>query len=91
MTEATLAPAPTETPTVDPSWSEPMSKGIDRCDKCKAQAYVRTIVRSGEKALPLTWCQHHFRQYEEALLPVTLHLHDERDKINLKPSSSANV
>jgi hypothetical protein len=39
----------------------------------------------------MTWCAHHYGAYEEGLVKVTLHVHDEREKINLKPSSSANV
>lgn len=35
----------------------------DRCDRCGAQAYVRTLL----DALDLLWCVHHFRLAEEGL------------------------
>lgn len=36
----------------------------DRCDRCGAQAVVRTVMRSG---LDLLWCGHHSREYAAAL------------------------
>lgn len=34
----------------------------DRCDRCGAQAYVRTAHETpDEKVLYLLWCAHHFR------------------------------
>lgn len=42
---------------------------LDRCDRCRAQAYVRTE----HSGLELLWCVHHFRMHGELLSPhVTL-------------------
>lgn len=56
---------------------------IDRCDRCRAQAYVEVEVpvfveviraygppepiRAVEKRVPLLFCAHHFREHETAL------------------------
>lgn len=69
--------------------TEPL-KIVDRCDRCGAQAFVR--VEFGH-TLDLLFCGHHFRKHEVALL--TRHpeavVRDERDRINHKPSVSANA
>lgn len=36
----------------------------DRCDRCSAQAYVKTTMPSGSELL---WCGHHFAGYEASL------------------------
>ncbi|MGI5169934.1 DUF7455 domain-containing protein [Spirillospora sp. CA-253888] len=67
---------------------EPL-KVTDRCDRCGAQAFVR--IEFG--GLDLLFCGHHYRRNEMALLARVphAHVHDERHKINPKPSVSANA
>jgi hypothetical protein len=36
----------------------------DRCDRCGAQAFVRTTMSSGHELL---WCAHHFAENEQGL------------------------
>lgn len=65
---------------------------LDRCDRCGAQAFVRTSVLSSEgHPIDLLWCGHHFTSYETKLREISLSVQDERDRINEKPSSSANA
>ncbi|WP_245679157.1 DUF7455 domain-containing protein [Actinomadura hibisca] len=68
--------------------SEPL-KIADRCDRCGAQAFVRVEF----DGLDLLFCGHHYRRHEMALLNRVphAHVHDERDRINVKPSVSANA
>jgi hypothetical protein len=49
-----------------------------RCDKCSAQAYVRTTLNSGN---PLYWCSHHANQYELALLPYVREWYTEEVRL----------
>jgi len=49
----------------------------DRCDSCGAQAYVRATLKYGE----LLFCLHHATLNKAALEPVTIHWHDESDKL----------
>ena len=51
--------------------------GHDRCDSCGAQAYVRATLNYGE----LLFCLHHATLNKAALEPVTIHWHDESDKL----------
>jgi len=51
--------------------------GHDRCDSCGAQAYVRATLNYGE----LLFCLHHATLNKAALEPVTLHWHDESEKL----------
>lgn len=57
----------------------------DRCDRCRAQAFVLTQV----EGVDLYWCGHHFARHEAALREVAVHVVDERWRINDKPSPSA--
>lgn len=41
---------------------DPMSH--ERCDRCRAHAYVTTVHAGG---LPLSWCAHHYAQHADAL------------------------
>ena len=81
----------------DPSWTAPLTVTTDRCDRCGSQAFVRTVIRVGatdarpETKVPLVWCAHHYHRFEVGLLPTTVYVHDERDRINVAPSTSANV
>jgi hypothetical protein len=36
----------------------------ERCDRCRAHAYVTTVHAGG---LPLSWCAHHYAQHADAL------------------------
>lgn len=59
----------------------------DRCDRCGAQAFVRVEFVEGS----LMFCGHHFRKNEDVLRERAIFVQDELDKINLKPSLSANA
>lgn len=52
--------------------------GIDRCDSCGAQAYVRATVHGTE----LLFCAHHARKHEAKLRPVADSWHDEIHKLS---------
>lgn len=39
----------------------------DRCDRCGARAYLRTVHNMGQSTL--LWCAHHFREHREHLAP----------------------
>lgn len=60
----------------------------DRCDSCAAQAFVAVTLNSGSELL---FCGHHYRKHEAALIAQGVTVHDERHRINEKPSSSANA
>jgi transcription elongation factor Elf1 len=49
-----------------------------RCDKCGAQAYVRTTLNSG---LPLFWCGHHAHEYEAELRPQCKEWYSETNRL----------
>lgn len=59
----------------------------DRCDRCGAQAFVRSVLTNGE----LLWCGHHYEEFKAGLESVTIFTEDHRDKINQRPSLSANA
>lgn len=58
----------------------------DRCDRCGAQAFVRAFLKDSD----LLFCGHHYARYEMALATVVDRVQDERERINEKPSVSAN-
>lgn len=60
----------------------------DRCDSCGAQAFVTATMSSGSELL---FCGHHYRKNEAALVAQGALVHDERHRINQKPSVSANA
>ena len=75
MTAPALAPsALTRAPTHD-----------DRCDRCRAQAFVRAVLAAGE----LLFCGHHGRENAKALEPVAVLVEDGTGTINARPSPSA--
>lgn len=41
--------------------------GENRCDKCGARAYARTMFLQEGKWLSLEWCGHHFSKFEPTL------------------------
>lgn len=43
----------------------------DRCDRCRAQARVRAIMRSGGE---LMFCNHHAQQYEQQLRKIAVRI-----------------
>jgi hypothetical protein len=47
--------------------------GLDRCDSCGAQAYVRATMSTGD----LLFCAHHGAQFKEKLSATALEWHDE--------------
>lgn len=51
--------------------------GLDRCDSCGAQAYVRAVLHGSE----LLFCAHHGRKYEEKLRAVATTWHDETARL----------
>ncbi|MGI8394021.1 DUF7455 domain-containing protein [Leucobacter sp. W1038] len=55
----------------------PMS-GLDRCDSCGAQAYVRAVLGGSE----LLFCGHHARKHEEKLKPIAEVWHDETHRLS---------
>lgn len=57
----------------------------DRCDKCSAQAFVRTVLLTGD----LLFCGHHFSADEAKLRELAVLVQDERESINAKPSQSS--
>lgn len=61
----------------------------DRCDSCGAQAFVAAQIPGASSEL--LFCGHHFRRHESALAASGARIHDERDRINAKPSVSANA
>lgn len=51
--------------------------GLDRCDSCGAQAYVRAVLHGSE----LLFCAHHARKHEDKLRAIADVWHDERHKL----------
>jgi hypothetical protein len=51
----------------------------DRCDRCRAQAYVRVKLRSGGSEL--LFCGHHWREHEPKILELAANVHDETSKL----------
>ncbi|MGI8679675.1 MAG: DUF7455 domain-containing protein [Jatrophihabitans sp.] len=70
------------TPTIAAS---PLS-AQDRCDRCGAQAYVRTTMESG---LDLLMCAHHFHDNEARLREIAVSIHDESDRLAEIPTTAA--
>lgn len=61
----------------------------DRCDRCGAQAFVRS---SNEKGYDLLHCGHHYNRYEPMLIAQGFAVvEDKREFINSKPSPSATM
>jgi len=49
-----------------------MLDATDRCDSCRAQAYVEITVYG----TPMLWCGHHWNAYKAKLIPVATQLRD---------------
>jgi len=54
------------------TWDKQRPDASDRCDQCRAQAYVVSRVFG----TLMLWCAHHWRAHEEKLLPNVTELHD---------------
>lgn len=67
----------TQTDTID-ELDIPSLTGLDRCDSCGAQAYIRVTLASGE----LLFCAHHGAKFKEKLSPTAISWHDESNKLN---------
>lgn len=57
--------------------------GHDRCDRCRAQAYIRVELFSG---LDLVFCGHHYGEHREALESVTLRVHNQMEDLISSPA-----
>lgn len=66
--------------------SERPLTAVDRCDRCAAQAYVRTTLPSGSE---LTFCAHHWHENEDALREVAVAIHDESCRLADVPATAA--
>ena len=54
----------------------------DRCDRCGAQAYVRTVLASGSELL---FCRHHWQENEARLREVATTIQDETQRLSSLP------
>jgi hypothetical protein len=70
------------TPTID---ATPLA-ATDRCDRCGAQAYVRTVLSSGSELL---FCSHHWRDNEDRLRQIAVSIQDETNRLEAVPASSS--
>lgn len=70
----------------------PLVAGHDRCDRCGAQAYVKTRHHlgkhpdAGPDTVDLLWCAHHFRRHQESLSEFVVL--NETEKLNVSIVSS---
>jgi hypothetical protein len=58
----------------------------DRCDRCGAQAYVRTVLGSGSELL---FCSHHWRDNETRLREIAVSIQDETSRLDTVPAVAA--
>jgi len=70
------------TPTID---ATPLT-ATDRCDRCGAQAYVRTVLTSGSELL---FCSHHWRDNEDRLREISVSIQDETGRLDEVPATAA--
>lgn len=93
MTATATSTRTEQTTQVTPT-APPVLTGHDRCDasacgtSCGAQAFVRAT-KAGAGAL--LFCGHHAAAYLPELIGQGFDIHDERERINLEPSVSANA
>lgn len=50
----------------------------DRCDRCRAQAYVEVVFKAGNALL---FCRHHFLEFEPKLRKIAIHIKDETQRL----------
>lgn len=55
----------------------------DRCDRCGAQAYVRTVLGSGSELL---FCSHHWRDNEARLRQIAVTIQDDTHRLSAVPA-----
>jgi hypothetical protein len=65
----------TLTPTIDAR----ELTAADRCDRCGAQAYVRTTLASGSELL---FCRHHWHENETRLREIAVSILDETRRLD---------
>jgi hypothetical protein len=70
------------TPTID---ATPLT-ATDRCDRCGAQAYVRTVLSTGSELL---FCSHHWRDNEDRLREIAVTIQDETARLDQVPATAA--
>jgi hypothetical protein len=58
----------------------------DRCDRCGAQAYVRTVLGSGSELL---FCSHHWHDNEARLREIAVNIHDQTEQLSVVPAVAA--
>ena len=66
-----------EAPPRTPGLTTPVN-AMHRCDRCRAQAYVRVLLHSGRDLL---FCAHHYRHHAPALAKVAVEIQDETDRL----------
>jgi len=76
-TPAAPALSPTKPAAPLPVPQEYRFTAVDRCDSCRAQAYVGATVNGTE----LLFCAHHSRKYETKLRAVATQWHDETGRL----------
>ena len=67
----------TQTTTLETDGADAPLTGLDRCDSCGAQAYVRATMASGT----LLFCAHHAAKHREAMQPLAIAWHDETARL----------
>jgi hypothetical protein len=63
----------------------PQFTGLDRCDRCGAQAYVRVELVSGGELL---FCAHHAREHAEKIQEVAVQVHDDTGQLTSTQAST---
>jgi hypothetical protein len=58
----------------------------DRCDRCGAQAYVRTVLGSGSELL---FCSHHWHENSDRLREIAVTIQDETGRLETVPAVAA--
>ena len=71
------------TPTIDAR----QLTAADRCDRCGAQAYIRTILDSG---FELLFCNHHWHDNEARLRELNVAIQDESGRLERVPAVAAD-
>lgn len=77
MTLAAQSPATPELTAEELRTRNRSLQQADRCDRCPAEALVRVHLSNGE----LFFCGHDFAIRELNLLPLAIHVHDERPRL----------
>lgn len=67
-----------------PTQQAPTLTAQDRCDQCRAQAYIQVTLAPLSTASnfgTLLFCAHHFRAHESELRVRALNIHDETARL----------